>query len=128
VRVLLDTNVLLWWIGQDRRLSRSAADAISSPGNDVLVSSVSVAELAVKASIGRFGASGGFAEFIREQLEVQHFTELDLTVAHSLALAVLPLHHRDPFDRLLIAQAAVEGIPLVASDPAMDSYEIQVIW
>lgn len=128
MRVLLDTNVFLWWIGKDERLSPLAVATIESLDNDIYLSAVSVTELAIKSSIGRLRITGDLRQFIYQQVELQGFLPLDLTFEHAVSVESLPLLHRDPFDRLLVAQAKSEQIPILASDPAIAGYDLEVIW
>jgi PIN domain nuclease of toxin-antitoxin system len=122
MRVLLDTHVLLWWLADDQRLATAHRELIADSGNDVLVSAVTVAETAIKASLGKLDAPVMDASF----LEGQGFGLLDLTAAHAVALRELPWHHRDPFDRMLVAQALTEGIPLLTADRNVARYGISV--
>jgi PIN domain nuclease of toxin-antitoxin system len=119
VRVLLDTHVLLWCLGGDRRLDRKTAALLRSPATDVFFSAASVWELAIKASLGKF--RGDLEEVLRV-LETEGFGELPVTARHAAEVSTLPLHHRDPFDRLLVAQGRVEGLRLYTDDTALERY------
>ncbi|MGO2112229.1 MAG: type II toxin-antitoxin system VapC family toxin [Pseudoclavibacter sp.] len=119
MRVLLDTHLVLWWLADSERLSPSTRTVISNPANDVLVSAVSALEIAVRSSIGMLDTPGDFDR----EIEVQGFSELKMNVSHGLEVGRLPLHHRDPFDRVLIAQARIENVPLLTVDSALDAYE-----
>ncbi|PDT20315.1 PIN domain nuclease [Rhizobium hidalgonense] len=110
MRLLLDTHALLWWLNDDERLGSHARRPLRDPQRDVLVSAVSLCEIAVKLRIGRLDAG---IEEILAILPDQGFGRLDITDAHLIALAPLPLHHRDPFDHLVMAQAVAEGAYLV---------------
>ena len=110
MRLLLDTHALLWWLNDDERLGSHARRLIGDPENDVLVSAVSLWEITVKLRIGKLDAD---IEEIVAILPDQGFDRLDITDAHLIALATLPLHHRDPFDHLRMAQAVAEGAYLV---------------
>lgn len=120
--LLLDTHVVLWWLDDSSRLSASARTAISEEGA-VLVSAVTAFEVAAKTAVGKLLTPDGFAERIAEQ----DMTELPLTFRHGLVVAQLPLHHRDPFDRLLIAQAQCENLTVVTADRAFADYNVQVL-
>ncbi|HWI00939.1 MAG TPA: type II toxin-antitoxin system VapC family toxin [Propionibacteriaceae bacterium] len=123
MRLLLDTHVLLWWGTDDPRLPGSWRPILTDPTHDVFVSSVSMAEIAIKASLGKLSAPrdlfGG--------LEEQGFAILSLSFDHAAQLWDLPWHHRDPFDRMLVAHARVEGLIVVTVDPAFAAYDIHVL-
>jgi PIN domain nuclease of toxin-antitoxin system len=123
VRILLDTHVLLWWLDDRPNLGREARALVAASQSDVLVSAVSVAEIAVKSAIGKLTIPDDLAE----QIEAQSFDELPLEIAHVTELRTLPLHHRDPFDRLLIAQARVEGIAILTGDEAFAKYGVEIV-
>ncbi len=126
---LLDTSSFLWFVHDDRRLSASAADLIESSGNEIYLSIASIWEIAIKVNLRRgLVLRRRFPEFIEHQLNTNRFELLEIKVAHLKLVSDLPLHHRDPFDRLLIAQSLVENIPVITSDAAFDSYEIQRVW
>jgi PIN domain nuclease of toxin-antitoxin system len=125
--VLLDTHVLLWWATDDRRLSESARTSIASAGRAV-VSDVSLWELAIKCGRGKLDLQGGAAAWFEQHTKASRFGELAITRSHLADVGMLPMHHRDPFDRLLIAQALVEGPPIVTSDSAFGDYEVVTIW
>lgn len=128
MRVLLDTHTFLWWITDDKRLSRRVRRAIAEPENEVLFSAVSGWEIVMKASLGRLDLPAPASDFIPEQLEANAFTVLPLHLRHALALEGLPDRHRDPFDRLLVAQALDEEIPVLSGDSQIAGYPIRVIW
>ncbi len=121
--LLLDTHVVLWWQRDDRRLKREARRAIAT-ADIVWVSAVSAWEVAIKTALGRLQLAEPFSILMR----VDDFTELALTVRHSERLAVLPVHHADLFDRMIVAQALVEGATIVTHDRAFEPYGAQVIW
>lgn len=128
MKVLLDTHAFLWWVDDDERLSGAARRAIGSPRNDVLVSSVTAWEIATKAAAGRLTISQSAKRFIPTQLAANGFEVLPLQLSHALAGGDLPPVHRDPFDRLLVAQALVEKVPLVTGDRVLAGYPIRIIW
>jgi PIN domain nuclease of toxin-antitoxin system len=121
MRLLLDTHILLWGAVEPERLSRAASSLIESPDNEIMFSAVSLWEIAIKTGRGRadFRIDAGM---LRRSLFDNDYAELAVTGAHAAALAGLPPIHRDPFDRMLVAQAIVEGITLVTSDPAIAKY------
>jgi PIN domain nuclease of toxin-antitoxin system len=122
VRLLLDTHVLIWWTG-DQRLSETAAAAISSPENSVFVSAASVWEAEIKAAGGKLNLGGDLVRGVDDS----GFTELPVRFEHGRAAAHLPMHHRDPFDRMLIAQARIEGLTVVTRDPAFSAYDVPLL-
>lgn len=122
---LLDSNVLLWWLAAPASLSNAARAAISNPAGLVHVSSISVYELQVKA---RKGLLRHVPESFEVAIRGERFLELPMTIAHAEAAAALPMHHRDPWDRLLIAQARVEGFSIVSSDRVFVRYGVRVVW
>ncbi|PDT07223.1 type II toxin-antitoxin system VapC family toxin [Rhizobium sp. M1] len=124
MRLLLDTHALLWWLNDDEKLGNHARRLIGDPENDVLVSAVSLWEITVKLRIGKLDAD---LEEIVAILPDQGFDRLDISDAHLIALAALPLHHRDPFDHLLMAQAVVEGAYLVSDDQNVALYGIPFV-
>jgi PIN domain nuclease of toxin-antitoxin system len=128
VRLLLDTHSFIWWDGSSRRLSDAARDAILDDRNEVLVSICSVWELQIKLQLGKLNLRESLREIVAHQRIENGFTLLPVTEEHVYALDVLPPIHRDPFDRLLAAQAIVEGASLVTADPVFRSYPVPVLW
>ena len=121
MRLLLDTQILLWTISESRRLSAEARALIGDTGSEITFSVVTLWEVAIKTARGR----GDFqidVGSLRRQLLDNRFAELIVTGAHAVALATLPRLHRDPFDRMLVAQATVEGVTLLTADPAVARY------
>ena len=123
MKLLLDSHAIIWWVRDDRRLSRDARRAITS-ADVVWVSTVSGWELAIKVAKGRLR----IVESLRVTIVADRFTELPLTLRHTEELERLPLHHRDPHDRLLVAQARVEGATIVTHDRAFEAYGTPIIW
>lgn len=121
MRLLLDTHALLWWLNDDGKLGGHARGLIGDPANDVLVSAVSLWEITVKLRIGKLDAD---IEEILGVLPDQGFERLDIADSHLIALAALPVHHRDPFDHLLMAQAIAEGAHFVSDDQNVPLYGI----
>lgn len=128
MKLLLDTHAFLWWIGDDARLSGPAREAIADPGNNVSFSVASAWELAIKTAIGRFEAEGGLGPFLEEHIQRNAFRVLPVKLEHAVSVAALPAHHRDPFDRILVAQAAAEGMTLVTRDSQLGKYGTPVLW
>ncbi len=128
MKLLLDTHALLWFLLDDAKLSVDARSLITDPANDPLVSPASYWEISIKISLGKYTLAEDFAEFMESQLVENDLTVLPITVAHAAVVATLPFHHRDPFDRLLIAQAMVESVPVISSDPAFDLYPVARMW
>jgi len=123
VRILLDTHVLLWWLGNDRRLPDAIGTAMNDGTNEVLVSSISVAEIAIKTSLGKLHAP----DDLLAQLGAASMISLPFTTDHAVALRELPLHHRDPFDRMLVVQALTESLVFATVDPACRQYAAQTL-
>jgi PIN domain nuclease of toxin-antitoxin system len=123
VRLLLDTHALLWWIDAHERLSREAYAAIEDPANDVFVSSISPWEIEVKQALGKLRAPA----HLRDRLHDAGFSPLVITLDHGFAVGELPLHHQDPFDRMLVAQARLEGLTMVTRDPQIARYDVEVM-
>ena len=127
MRLLLDTQVFLWFLSDEARVPDDARAAIESASNPVLVSAVSIWEIAIKASIGRLQISHPDVMKLPHLIETAGFDELPIDARHAAAVVVLPMHHRDPFDRLLVAQARVEELTLVTTDPAIRAYDVRVL-
>ena len=124
MNLLLDTHVFLWGLGEPERLTREARAAIADPGALVLVSAASAWEISIKRALGRINLRDeDFANGMRES----GFTELPVTAEHGLAAGALPPHHRDPFDRMLIAQARCEKLTLVTQDREIFAYDVPVL-
>ena len=124
MKLLLDTHALLWWLSDDDRLGQRARRRIADPGNDVLVSIVSLWEAVIKQRIGKLRFD--FEEIVAA-IERGGFVLLDVSVAHLLTLAGLPVHHRDPFDHLLVAQAMVEAATVVSDDENIPKYAVRTL-
>lgn len=124
MRLLLDTHALIWAARAPDRLSDAAVAAISDPDNDVYVSAVTGWEVAIKRARGRLR----FPDVDRTMLDALQMTELPVSLAHAAEAGSLPGHHRDPFDRMLVAQARVDGLSLVTRDQAMEPYEVARHW
>lgn len=125
MRILLDTHALLWWLADDRRLPTPCRSALAEPANDVFVSAASVWEMAIKASIGKLELPKGrnLAKLVTDS----GFAEMSVTTAHAAGVLELPLHHSDPFDRLLIAQAIAESLTIATSDSVFGEYGVSLL-
>jgi PIN domain nuclease of toxin-antitoxin system len=128
--LLLDTQAFLWFVQNEPQLSATAQMLIVNPANDVLVSPASYWEIAIKVSLGKYilNLNARYELFMQRGIEGNGFEILPIEPKHTAALTMMPFHHRDPFDRLLIAQATVEQIPIVSGDPAFDAYSITRLW
>ena len=125
--LLLDTHVLLWWLDDNPRLGARARAAIADSDNTVWVSSATAWEIAIKTGLGRLEMSEPPEEALPREIERGGFRPLAISVEHALAVRTLPHHHRDPFDRLLIAQAMAEDLRLVTADRAFADYDVSLI-
>ena len=123
MRGLVDTHVLLWWLSDDKNLSAAHRAAIAESDNELFVSAVTVAEVSIKASLGKLHAPAGLGAVLVEG----GFRELPFTAAHAEVLRELPWHHRDPFDRMLVAQAIAERLELVTADKRLRNYPVGCI-
>lgn len=128
MELLLDTHTFLWFAGGDERLSAPAKEAISDATNPAYVSTASVWEMAIKVNIGKLGLPGSLEELMREQVRENAFDILRSELPHYEAYVHLPLHHRDPFDRMIIAQGKVEGMRIVGKDAAFEQYDVKTLW
>jgi PIN domain nuclease of toxin-antitoxin system len=123
VRILLDTHFLLWWLADDALLGDRAREVISTPENLIFFSAASIWELRIKEGIGKLDLPDDFTEV----LDGQAFEPLAVTTAHAHALLGLPLHHRDPFDRMLVAQARAEKLTILTRDPVIGQYDVATL-
>ncbi len=128
MRLLLDTHTFLWWVQNARALSKRARAAIAEPANECLLSLASCWEIAIKRSLGKLKLSAPIERFIPEQLMANGFRQLDIGFRHIARVAGLAFHHRDPFDRLLVAQALEEGLTIVSADAVFRKYGVKRIW
>ena len=128
MRVLLDTHTLLWWLDGDRRLSRRARDVIAAADNSVLVSAASAWEISTKVRLGKLPGAIEVAAELPAILLQQNFEPLPITIVHALRAGNLPGPHRDPFDRMLIAQAQDEDVALVSNERLFDAYGVRRVW
>jgi PIN domain nuclease of toxin-antitoxin system len=128
MKLLLDTHALLWWLFDDPELSPKARAAIADLDNAVLVSSASAWEIATKHRLGRLPEAAGVTKRLPALLQRAAFTPLPISVEHALAAGNLPGAHKDPFDRILIAQARLEKLPVATIDKVFTDYGVAVVW
>jgi PIN domain nuclease of toxin-antitoxin system len=128
MRLLLDTHAFLWFIMGSPNLSAAARALIEDGANERFLSVASLWEMAIKVSLGRLTLSAPFDVLIPDQLSLNGVELLGIEVVHATAVSTLPFHHRDPFDRLLIAQAIVEDMSIISIDAAFDSYPVKRLW
>jgi PIN domain nuclease of toxin-antitoxin system len=128
VRLLLDTHAMYWYIEGAPQLSANARTLIQDASNEVLISPASYWEIAIKISIGKWQLNRPYEQFIGLGLSQYGFQILPILPTHTARLIGLPFHHRDPFDRLLVAQALAEDIPIIGNDSALDAYGITRLW
>lgn len=128
MKYLLNTHTLLWFLKGDKKLSDKARRLIDSPRNSKFLSIASLWEIAIKVSLGKLVLDKPFEKLFPEQLYFNRIETLDITVDSLIKLTTLPFHHRDPFDRLIIAQAFVEDLPIISADAAFDAYKISREW
>ena len=124
MRLLLDTNTLIWWRDGSPRLSSRVTAQIRDPDNAIVISIASLWEIAIKRGLGKLRFPGNFGEMMAQE----EFDLLAIAYAHLDVLDGLPQHHRDPFDRLLIAQALAEGVPIATADRRFAAYGVQIVW
>ena len=128
MRLLLDTHALLWFWLDDSQLSPAAKSAIQNPANDIAVSIASLWEVAIKVAAGKYTLRCSFPDFIQTAVTLPGFTLFGVSPSHVLDLLALPPHHKDPFDRMLVAQARVEGLTLVTCDDKIALYPVPQLW
>lgn len=127
MRLLLDTRAWLWMVDAPQRLSQSSRDLLAAAGNELLLSAASAWEIAIKHGMGRFVLPGDPAMLVPALMIQSRVTPLPVLHSHALHVARLPPHHRDPFDRLLIAQAQIDGLPILTADSQFAAYDVEVI-
>lgn len=128
MKVLFDTHAFLWWADEPDRLSTKASEIIQDKRNVLILSLASVWELQIKIQLGKLELKMPLGDLIASQQQKNRVRLLPVKLPHILALATLPSHHRDPFDRILIAQARTESVVLISHDPEIAQYPVQVIW
>lgn len=128
MRALLDTHTFLWFVHQDPRLSAGAHALIIDPNTDLLLSVASAWEIVIKVALGRLKLTKDTDVFLNEHLNANDITPLPIRLEHATAVGSLPAHHRDPFDRMIIAQAISEHLPIVTNNSEFEKYPAQVVW
>ncbi len=128
MKVLLDTHTFLWWISDVPQLSLKAREIISNVENELFLSAASGWEIAIKTGLGKLKLPADITPFILDQMNINAISPLPVHLNHALHVYTLPDLHRDPFDRLLIAQAQVESLPIITIDPQFTGYQVEVIW
>ena len=128
MRVLLDTHVALWWLKGDNRIPRRIRDIVAHPDTEAFVSAATIWEIAIKSKLGKLPAAAAAVETMPACFTDIGFSILDINAAHAKCAGNLPLHHRDPFDRMLIAQATIESLSLVSGDAALVAYGVDLEW
>jgi PIN domain nuclease of toxin-antitoxin system len=127
-RVLVDTHVMLWWLNGDVRLSPAARALLADPASELLWSLASSWEIAVKCAVGKLRVEHGVERLLSDIVVGQGMVLRDVRQADCVRLAGLPMHHRDPFDRMLVAVAQGEGVPVLSADGKLRAYDVEVIW
>ena len=125
---MLDTHAFLWWINDDARLSEAAREVLSDGQCELLFSAASGWEMAIKAGLGKLRVTGPLGSYLSERLSENAIGILPVSLRHAAGVAELPNHHRDPFDRLLVAQAIAENLAMLTADPVLTRYPVQTIW
>jgi PIN domain nuclease of toxin-antitoxin system len=123
-RLLVDTHALLWWLADDPALSSPARHALADPASEPLVSTASVWEIAIKRALGKLTTPDDLPDRIAEQ----GFGWLPINAGHAWRVRDLPPHHRDPFDRMLVAQAVIEDLPIITADDRLGAYGVDLCW
>ncbi len=128
MRLLLDTHALLWWVDDDPRLPAKSRKVIADASNDCFVSLASAWEMAIKSQLGKLTLASSVRQYFPSQLAANGFVQLDIAFRHVARVESLEFHHRDPFDRLIAAQALEEKLTLVSADAVFDGYGVKRIW
>ena len=128
MNILLDTHAFLWFVADDPRLSDPARVIIEADDTQPFLSVASLWEIAIKISLGKLELNQPYETFIPQQIALNGIGILNLSLEHTAAIATLPFHHRDPFDRMLIVQSKIEAMPLISVDPMFDLYKINRVW
>jgi len=128
MRAILDTHAFLWWVIDSPELSQSARSVMGDSTNELYLSAASGWEIAIKTKLGRLEIAGDLEKLIPEQMVLNAISGLPVQMSHALHVFKLPDLHRDPFDRILIAQARLEEIPIITRDSAISQYDVETIW
>lgn len=128
MKFIADTHAFIWFVTDSPQLSPQAKSLFESPENERFLSMASVWEIAIKTQLGKLSFSKPLEQFLPEQIALNYVQLLDISLSHALKVATIPLHHRDPFDRLIVAQSLIESLPVLSSDTALDAYGVKRIW
>jgi PIN domain nuclease of toxin-antitoxin system len=128
LRLLLDTHALLWWLFNLDRLGKSARAAMEDGSNQILVSAVSAMEVTTKFRLGKLPDAERLATNFQREIQIEQFSELSISIDHAALAGSLPIDHKDPFDRLLIAQSRWENIPILSNESVFDGFGVERIW
>ena len=128
MKALLDTHAFLWWVLDDKRISVKAKRVIRRSESNLYVSAASIWEMVIKIRVGKLELPDPPLSFIEDQLKINHLNLLPITHGHAMNVHYLPLLHRDPFDRMLVAQARSENIPILSGDTEISKYDVEIIW
>ncbi|MFM2295418.1 MAG: hypothetical protein RLZZ350_1831 [Verrucomicrobiota bacterium] len=128
MKFIADTHAFLWFVTDATSLSPTAKRLLEAPDSDRLLSIASIWEIAIKHRLGKLNFAHPLDEFLPTQISVNQFRLLNISLAHTLKVTQLPLHHRDPFDRMLVAQALSENLPVLSNDSARDAYGVKRLW
>ena len=128
MRVLLDTHTFLWWITDDSQLSTTARQVMENTDNTLYLSAASGWEIAIKARLGKLRLPDDVRGYVSEQISINAIQVLPIEMSHALQVYTLPDHHRDPFDRILVAQSLVEQLPILTIDPLIAQYPVGTVW
>ncbi|MBI5633613.1 MAG: type II toxin-antitoxin system VapC family toxin [Nitrospirae bacterium] len=128
MKALFDTHVFLWWVLDDARLTPFVRDLVADERNELFLSSASCWEMMIKARLGRLAFPEPPEKYIPDQMNQNKLTGLPVQIVHALHIHRLPEHHKDPFDRTLIAQAQVERMPIITNDSLFTAYDVKILW
>jgi PIN domain nuclease of toxin-antitoxin system len=128
VRILLDTHAFVWWVLDDARLSPVSRELLLDRSNDVLLSAASAYEISVKAARGRLTLPEPAETYVSSRMASEGFTPLPVQISHAVRAGSLPPIHRDPWDRLLVAQSQLDDVPILTADPVIGQYDVETIW
>ena len=128
MRVLLDTHVLIWWVYDAPELNRTSRELLENNANSGVISAASAWEMAIKYQLGRLPHAADLVTNFSGLMEIVDFEMLPISAEHGVRAGLLPMHHKDPFDRVLIAQAQAESMPIVSNDTIFDSYGVRRLW
>lgn len=128
MKFIADTHAFIWFITDSEQLSPKAKTLLESPENERILSAASVWEIAIKTSLGKLSFKKPLEQFLPEQIRLNYFQVLNISADHALRVASLPMLHRDPFDRMIVAQGITENLPILSNDTALDDYGIRRLW